>query len=68
MGLANLSFPAGATLAQLVEQLIRNQQVVGSNPTGGSKILGSTPLFWSPTLNNLVSGYIGAVLVPTAVS
>ena len=26
----------GATLAQLVEQLIRNQQVVGSNPTGGS--------------------------------
>ena len=25
-----------ATLAQLVEQLIRNQQVVGSNPTGGS--------------------------------
>ena len=32
-----------ATLAQLVEQLIRNQQVVGSNPTGGSKkIKGST--------------------------
>jgi hypothetical protein len=27
----------GATLAQSVEQLIRNQQVVGSNPTGGSK-------------------------------
>jgi hypothetical protein len=26
----------GATLAQSVEQLIRNQQVVGSNPTGGS--------------------------------
>ena len=26
-----------ATLAQSVEQLIRNQQVVGSNPTGGSK-------------------------------
>jgi hypothetical protein len=25
-----------ATLAQLVEQLIRNQQVVGSTPTGGS--------------------------------
>ena len=24
-----------ATLAQSVEQLIRNQQVVGSNPTGG---------------------------------
>jgi hypothetical protein len=29
----------GATLAQLVEQLIRNQQVVGSNPTGGSRKL-----------------------------
>ena len=28
-----------ATLAQSVEQLIRNQQVVGSNPTGGSKII-----------------------------
>jgi hypothetical protein len=28
---------ADATLAQLVEQLIRNQQVVGSNPTGGSR-------------------------------
>jgi hypothetical protein len=26
----------GATLAQSVEQLIRNQQVVGSTPTGGS--------------------------------
>jgi hypothetical protein len=25
-----------ATLAQLVEQLIRNQQVAGSNPAGGS--------------------------------
>ena len=43
------SFPVGAivaiygdrrseaTLAQSVEQLIRNQQVVGSTPTGGSK-------------------------------
>ena len=27
---------AEATLAQLVEQLIRNQQVVGSSPTAGS--------------------------------
>ncbi len=27
---------ASATLAQLVEQRIRNAQVVGSNPTGGS--------------------------------
>src|SRR5580692_7917721 len=26
-----------ATLAQLVEQLIRNQQVAGSNPAGGSR-------------------------------
>ena len=26
-----------ATLAQLVEQLTRNEQVVGSTPTGGSK-------------------------------
>ena len=39
---ANLLFPVSerateATLAQLVEQLIRNQQVVGSNPTGGSR-------------------------------
>ena len=25
-----------ATLAQLVEQLTRNEQVVGSSPTGGS--------------------------------
>ena len=25
-----------AALAQLVERLIRNQQIVGSNPTGGS--------------------------------
>jgi hypothetical protein len=27
-----------AGVAQLVEQLIRNQQVVGSSPTAGSKI------------------------------
>ena len=27
-----------ATIAQLVEQLICNQRVVGSNPTGGSRI------------------------------
>lgn len=31
------AIPFGATLAQLVEQLICNQQVVGSIPTGGSK-------------------------------
>jgi hypothetical protein len=28
-----------ASLAQLVEQLIRNEQVVGSSPIGGSKNL-----------------------------
>ena len=34
-----------ANLAQLVEQLIRNQQVAGSNPVVGSNanLLGSTP-------------------------
>ena len=31
--------PRLAGVAQLVEQLIRNQQVVGSSPTAGSKIL-----------------------------
>lgn len=30
-----MTFPA--TVAQLVEQLIRNHQVSGSNPLGGSK-------------------------------
>ena len=29
-----------ATVAQLAEQLICNQQVVGSNPIGGSSMLG----------------------------
>ena len=31
-----------ASLAQLVEQLIRNEQVVGSSPIGGSKDCGSS--------------------------
>jgi hypothetical protein len=35
-----------ATLAQLVEQLIRNQQVVGSNPTGGSKEIKQNQRFY----------------------
>jgi hypothetical protein len=30
-----------ADIAQLVEQVIRNDQVVGSNPTIGSKLSGS---------------------------
>ncbi len=30
-----------ATVAQLVEQLIRNEQVAGSNPVGGSLSSGS---------------------------
>ena len=30
-------FSFNATLAQLVEQLIRNEQVVGSSPMSGSK-------------------------------
>ena len=30
--------PAVATIAQLVEQTIRNRQVMGSNPIGGSKL------------------------------
>jgi hypothetical protein len=33
----NLGIDRYATLAQLVEQLIRNQQVAGSNPAGGSR-------------------------------
>jgi hypothetical protein len=35
-----------ASLAQLVEQLIRNEQVVGSSPIGGSKKMGDTPIFF----------------------
>lgn len=34
--LKRLSYRTGAGIAQLVEQLICNQQVVGSNPTAGS--------------------------------
>ena len=36
-----------ASLAQLVEQLIRNEQVVGSSPIGGSKNF----------INSYTSGY-----------
>ena len=37
-----------ATLAQLVERLIRNQQVAGSTPAGGSRILLKTKTFPEP--------------------
>src|SRR5579875_4055346 len=47
-----------ATLAQSVEQLIRNQQVVGSNPTGGSKKIKG---FFPAQLLKIVRG---AYLVP----
>lgn len=30
------TFPCAATLAQLVERLIRNEKVAGSSPAGGS--------------------------------
>jgi hypothetical protein len=33
----NSAFPARAGVAQLVEQLIRNQQVLGSSPSAGSR-------------------------------
>ena len=33
----SLTLSADATVAQLVEQLIRNEQVVGSSPTSSSK-------------------------------
>ena len=36
--LASCSKSRRATLAQLVERLIRNQQVAGSTPAGGSRI------------------------------
>jgi hypothetical protein len=36
--MVELEFPACAGVAQLVEQLIRNQQVIGSSPIAGSRI------------------------------
>ena len=40
MYLQQVVCPEGfATVAQLVEQLICNQQVVGSNPSGGSSTM-----------------------------
>jgi hypothetical protein len=40
--------PEDATLAQSVEQLIRNQQVVGSNPTGGSNKIKDFSTYFIP--------------------
>jgi hypothetical protein len=44
-----------ATLAQLVEQLIRNQQVTGSSPVGGS-VLDSFLVYYLPYLRIARSG------------
>lgn len=43
-----------ASLAQLVEQLIRNEQVVGSSPIGGSK---SSHIIFITASNFLASGH-----------
>ena len=40
---AKICSPANAGVAQLVEQLIRNQQVISSSLIAGSKILRSIP-------------------------
>ena len=64
-----------ATLAQLVEQLIRNEQVVGSSPISGSKSY--SDLFKTPEINDFQaffcqadellcfdqSGYSGKILI-----
>ena len=39
IGFAKIRKQSKATLAQLVERLIRNQQVAGSSPAGGSIFL-----------------------------
>ena len=39
-----LNIPLNATVAQLVEQFIRNERVGGSNPLGGSDITKYTKL------------------------
>lgn len=41
-----LSLKSQATLAQLVERLIRNQQVAGSIPAGGSRFQKYYGLLW----------------------
>jgi hypothetical protein len=38
MGRGRIAVSAPAGVAQLVEQLIRNQQVIGSSPIAGSRI------------------------------
>ena len=48
-----LHFNQGATLAQLVERLIRNQQVAGSIPAGGSISSKNTPaILGIPTVSD----------------
>jgi hypothetical protein len=47
--------PTKAGVAQLVEQLIRNQQVIGSSPIAGSRILNiSTPRMVRRQLESVV--------------
>ncbi len=46
--------PCDATLAQLVEHLIRNENVAGSNPAGGSIAEESCPFICLSTLNCLL--------------
>ena len=43
-----LSIRTSATVAQSVEQLIRNQQVAGSSPASSSKIKGYKLFAYSP--------------------
>ena len=50
--LLKVAFPlVNAGIAQLVEQLICNQQVVGSNPSAGS-LDGEVTLTWSRPLKS----------------
>ena len=53
-----------AGVAQLVEQLIRNQQVLGSSPSAGSSIQWSIPVTWV----TVHSGGIGNTFGPNGLS
>ena len=48
-----------AGVAQLVEQLIRNQQVVGSSPTAGSSFTNNSAVSWRGSLERWTSGSRG---------